>query len=339
MAKSLQGLIVQIDMGDVDEVWIQAVGIHCEAVILGRDFDPPGRHVFHRLIGAPMTEFEFVGAPPQGQPQKLMAEAYTEQGAVCQQIPDRVDGRLERFGITGAVGQKDTVRPHASDRIGPRAGGHHHDVASDPLQVAQDIVLDAEIEGNDPLAPAPGRPNGFIEAATFGIDRRRSVVAPAIGSGRRYLVCEIAAGHDGHAPRLSNQGRRIQFGRGNPGTHGARLADMAGQRPGVEGLDAENLVLMKVFGQAGTRPEIARKRLIFPDQQGGYLDSVGLHIFRIDPVIADQRIGHGYHLTAVGGIGQDFLVSGHTGIEYDLAPDLTGAGKRTAVKHASVFEC
>jgi hypothetical protein len=42
-------------------------------------------------------------------------------------------------------------------------------------------------------------------------------------------------------------------------------------------------------------------------------------IFAIDTGIADMRVSQGDELLAIGRIGQDFLVSGHRGIEYHFA--------------------
>lgn len=44
----------------------------------------------------------------------------------------------------------------------------------------------------------------------------------------------------------------------------------------------------------------------------------GLHIFRIDARVADERPGHAHHLAGVGRICQHFLVAGHGGIKNDF---------------------
>ena len=47
-----------------------------------------------------------------------------------------------------------------------------------------------------------------------------------------------------------------------------------------------------------------------------------LHVFGVDPDVADLRIGHGDHLAVVRRIGEDLLVAGHGGVEHDLAARL-----------------
>ena len=56
-AKSLQGVVVEVDMGNLDILVFQGIGIHGESVILGGDFDAPAGQMFDGLVGPPVTEF------------------------------------------------------------------------------------------------------------------------------------------------------------------------------------------------------------------------------------------------------------------------------------------
>ena len=68
---AFHGVVVEIDVGDIHRVAAQAFHINGKAVVLGRDFDPPGIEILHRLVGAAMAELELVGPPAQCQPQDL----------------------------------------------------------------------------------------------------------------------------------------------------------------------------------------------------------------------------------------------------------------------------
>ena len=57
----------------------------------------------------------------------------------------------------------------------------------------------------------------------------------------------------------------------------------------------------------------------------GSLDSDDTGIARA--IIADQRIRHHDHLAAVGRIGENLLVSGHAGVEYNLSGCFSRTGK------------
>ncbi len=62
MGQSLDGIVVQIDMRDLDGFagGPQAIRIHCVAVILRTDRDFSSRQILAWLISAVMTKFQFV---------------------------------------------------------------------------------------------------------------------------------------------------------------------------------------------------------------------------------------------------------------------------------------
>ena len=63
-----------------------------------------------------------------------------------------------------------------------------------------------------------------------------------------------------------------------------------------------------------------------------------LHVFLINAVIADKRVGHGNYLTFIGRIGENFLIAGHTGVKNYLPHSFTAAGKGETFKKTAVFE-
>ena len=68
------------------------------------------------------------------------------------------------------------------------------------------------------------------------------------------------------------------------------------------------------------------------------MDPGRLHVLRIDPGVADQRIGHRDDLPLVGGVGEDLLVAGHPRVEDDLPQDLALSGKGRPPVNASVLQ-
>ena len=61
MAQALQGVVVQIDVGQLHRRVRDGLQIHREAVILGGDFHSPGELALYRLISAPVPELQLLG--------------------------------------------------------------------------------------------------------------------------------------------------------------------------------------------------------------------------------------------------------------------------------------
>ncbi len=65
---------------------------------------------------------------------------------------------------------------------------------------------------------------------------------------------------------------------------------------------------------------------------------LGFPVLVVHAVIPDHRVGHRDELARIRRIGQDFLITGHTGVEYDLADGQVGGPDGEAVEAASVFQ-
>jgi hypothetical protein len=64
VAKTLQGLVIQVHVSQFDLVRVQRSRIDGEAVIVAGDFDLTSEQVLHGLVASPMTELELVGSSP-----------------------------------------------------------------------------------------------------------------------------------------------------------------------------------------------------------------------------------------------------------------------------------
>jgi hypothetical protein len=84
-------------------------------------------------------------------------------------------------------------------------------------------------------------------------------------------------------------------------------------------------------------PTAHHRRKLAHDQAGD-VGLARLDVERVDPGVADERIGHRHDLPLVRGIGQDFLVPGHRGVEADFAVGGQRRAERLAAPDAAVFE-
>jgi hypothetical protein len=96
-----------------------------------------------------MTELKLVGPATQGQAQDLMAEANPEDGHFAQEGLDCLDGVGDRRRIAGAIAEEHAIRLSRQDLFRGRLRRHDGDVAAVRNQQPQDVLLDAEIEGDD----------------------------------------------------------------------------------------------------------------------------------------------------------------------------------------------
>jgi hypothetical protein len=59
-------------------------------------------------------------------------------------------------------------------------------------------------------------------------------------------------------------------------------------------------------------------------------------IFRISAGIADVRVSQGDDLAGIGGVCQNFLITGHGGIEYHLTDRFSGGSNAGSPKQTAV---
>ena len=74
------------------------------------------------------------------------------------------------------------------------------------------------------------------------------------------------------------------------------------------------------------------------NDQTGCENGAGFGIFRIRADITDMGISQGDDLFGVGGIGEDFLIPGHGGIEYHFADRMAGGSDGTALEEGTVSQ-
>lgn len=63
-----------------------------------------------------------------------------------------------------------------------------------------------------------------------------------------------------------------------------------------------------------------------------------LFVVEVGADVADVRVGEADNLAGVTWVGEDFLISGETGIENDFAATAGACARRAAVKYSPVLQ-
>jgi hypothetical protein len=149
-----------------------------KAVVLAGDADAAAVQVLHRVVGTVVAELHLEGPGPRGQRQDLVPQADAEgRRAAGEQFAHGLDGVVAGLRVTGAVAEEDAVGPEL-EHLGRRRGGRHHgDAAAAAGQHAQDVALDAEVEGHHMV---PGIGQRAVAAA-----QRPLGLGPVVGLGTR----------------------------------------------------------------------------------------------------------------------------------------------------------
>ena len=252
-----------------------------------------------------------------------MPQADTECGQFAGQFfQGRYDIRHRRR-VARTVGDKQTVGFDGQDLFGRGRGGKYMDLAVQIVENSQNIKLDPAIQRGDrvlliglPGLPALG-PNIFF----LGGD-----LAHPVGTDHRRYGIDFLLEAGG-----------VKIRRGDDRLHRALLPQMTGQRAGIDPLDRHDFIFVEIVNEALCGPVIGVVTAEFLDHKPLHMDLVGFHVFVVDAVIADQRIGHDHDLPCIRRIRQDFLIAAHSGVEYRFTSTFPLLGQRPADKARPVF--
>ncbi|MNS94212.1 hypothetical protein D3C72_1284230 [compost metagenome] len=295
------------------------------------------------MVGSVVAVLHLEGLGTHCQGHDLVAQADTERGhATVHDLACGHDGVIAGLWVTRAVGQEDTIRL-VLEHVGGRGLGRHHGHAAAALgQHAQNIALDAVVVGHHmefmvlQLA-VPRRAVGTGQLP-FGL-------RPLVGLGNTHHLGQIQALHAGGCLGCSdgfvNTCLRYDFTLIQ--THDgailcALVAQQAGELAGVDVGDGNGLGALEVGRQCFGAAEVAGQEWQILDDQACSIDFVGLNILSVDPVVADVRIRECHDLLAVTGVGKDFLIAGHGGVEHHLAGRGALRTNRVANKDRAVCE-
>ena len=267
-----------------------------------------------------MAELELGRGAAQGLPKDLVTETDAEDGRLAEQLADGVNDVGQGGRIAGAVAQEHPVGFVHPDLPGRCLARDHDDIAAPLFEIAEDVVLDAAVDDDDAQA---------ILRFCFSqqLDGLGPIVFPEIGLLAGHKRDQVPSHETRIGPDLVEQEPGVVRFRGEDALHGPGKADPAGECPRVDSLDAELLVLLEEFLEGLARPPVAGEGLILLDDESLEVDLRRFHILGVDPVAADEGIGHRHDLLFIGGIGQDFLVARHSRVEDDLAHGLSHMGE------------
>jgi hypothetical protein len=78
-----------------------------------------------------------------------------------------------------------------------------------------------------------------------------------------------------------------------------------------------------------------QQRQVADDQAGG-VHFGRFDVFGVDAVVADVRVRQRDDLTRVAGVGQDFLIAGHGGVEHHFTGRVAGGADGNTFENRSV---
>ncbi|MCY1433135.1 hypothetical protein D9M71_491560 [compost metagenome] len=298
----------------------QAGLVRAEAVVLAGDHHHAGVEVLYRVVGAVVAVAHLHGPGAGGQGQQLVAEADAEyRNLGLQHVLDSLDGVVARLGIARTVGQEHAVRLQRQHFAGRSLRRHHGHAAAAGHQHAQDVQLDAIVEGNHvvrQVSSVDGRVAVGFQLPHTGAPLVTFLGGDDLGQVHALQAREATGSGDGRffADVVTRQ---------NAAVLGALFTQDSGQATGVDAGDGNDIVGLEVLRQRlGVTPVAGQQRQV-TDDQASRPDAVRLGIFRGSTGVADVRVGQGNDLLRVGRVCKDFLVAGHSGVEYHLTNGLT----------------
>jgi len=161
---------------------------------------------------------------------------------------------------------------------------------------------------------------------------------PFRGRGGRDFADEIDAFD---TRRFAGEAECVFIGkrfRGEATAHGTAGAEVFGQSAGIDAADAGDAPPGEVFIQGRGGAPVADYGAKFRDGETAQVGARAFFVHKIDPVIADFRVGHGDDLPAVGRVGQDFLVTGHGSVEAHFARGCPAGTEGEAPEYPAILQ-
>src|SRR5258708_23436912 len=101
--------------------------------------------------------------------------------------------------------------------------------------------------------------------------------------------------------------------------HHASNAEEASEGTRINLLNTDNVLLFEKPIEGRAASPVAWHLFGFPDYEALHLHLAGLEIILIDAIVPNEWVCERDHLAGVGGIGENFLITGHSRIKDDLA--------------------
>ena len=313
VADALYRVVVEIDVGDFQRIGKVAERV---VVVLAGDLDATGQKVLDRVVAAVVPEFEPRALRTGRQPQQLMPETDPHERHLAEQHADVVDGVGHGGGVGGSVGKEDPVGLERQYLVRGRPRRNDRDAHVVRRELAEDVVLAAEVAGDDAELALVVPFEGLV-----GRDELDVILtvqpAPLPGASDR-----LGGGHRGIFD--------VQIG-----LLTAAVAQMQGQRPRVHPRQHRDAAARQKLRELLIRAEV-RRRVELSDHEAVQKRAARLHVVGIAPVVADLGTGQRHELPRVRGVGKDLLIAGHAGVEDRFAHGVAGVPRRPTPEHRAV---
>ena len=266
-----------------------------------------------------VSKFEFLDICPCNNGEHLVAQADTKDRNLAQYTASGFLCSVNLLWVTRAVGEEDTVWVVGQGVLGRCVPRYNCDLAAVCRKTLENAVLLATVVRDN------------IEAF-LGCSRNHM---------RRldgYVRDKVVLGDAGRCLDAREQMSRIQVLGGDSRLLCAKVAQMHGQRTGIDTLDGNNAVLLQKLGQALLGRPVTWLIAHVVDDKTTQVQNVSLHDRRINAVVAYLRISQRDNLAGVTWIGDNLLVAGHRRVENNLAEGLSASTTAPPLEGCSIFE-
>lgn len=329
VANPLDRLIVEVFVRQFADLR-HGIEIDAEAVILGGNLHPTGSMIDDREIGAVIAEGELHRPATEGEAHELVTETDTEDRLLADKGANDLLGGEDRLGVAGAVTEKDTIGIHRQRRFRREGGRDDGDIAAGIDQTTEDVVLDAEVVGDDLV----------LELAAIDLRIAAAQLPGPFAPLVRFFAGdpggEIETSHVRLGAHFAQQAGGIEIDRRDDAVLGTVIAQMPGQGAGVDAVNGDDAVLLEVGIETHRCPPVGIAILILLDDEAGEEEAAALDILGIDAGVADLGVGHGDHLPLVGRVGENLLIAGHGGIKDDFPAGFTRGAEGFSAKDTPV---
>ncbi len=161
---------------------------------------------------------------------------------------------------------------------------------------------------------------------------------PVDGTVGNDLANQVATHQPGAGLGLGHQAAVVQVDGREDALHGPLDPQPADQRPGVDPFQPHHAIVGEVVVQLAVGAKIARPPAPLANNETGQVRPGAFHVLGVNAVVADFGVGHGDHLPPVTGVGEDFLIARHRGIETNLAVHLAFGAEGLAGENRTIFQ-
>ena len=98
-AEALNGVVVEVEMSQLNVLSLEGIQIDAEAVVLAGDFNSAGLEVLDGVVCTVVAELELVGFGAECKGEELMAETDAEDGQSAEELFDSFNGVSDGGGV------------------------------------------------------------------------------------------------------------------------------------------------------------------------------------------------------------------------------------------------